>query len=40
MELLLIILLTYGISNIIVYGSIFDGLRETAEVYSPNFLVS
>lgn len=37
MELLLIILLTYGISNIIVYGSIFDGLRETAEVYSPNF---
>ena len=37
MELLLIILLTYGISNIIVFGSIFDGLRETAEVYSPNF---
>ncbi len=37
MELLLIILLSYGISNIIVFGSIFDGLRETAEVYSPNF---
>ena len=37
MELLLIILLTYGISNIIVFGSIFDGLRKTAEVYSPNF---
>ena len=37
MELLLIILLTYGISNIIVYGSIFEGFRKTAEVYSPNF---
>lgn len=37
MELLLIILVGYSISNIIVFGSIFEGLRETAEVYSPNF---
>ena len=37
MELLLLILVSYGISNIIVYGAIFDGLRETAEVYSPRF---
>lgn len=37
MELLLLILVSYGISNIIVFGTIFEGLRETAEVYSPNF---
>jgi len=37
MELLLIILAGYSISNIIVYGSIFEGMRETAETYSPNF---
>ena len=37
MELLLIILLTYGMSNIIVFGSIFEKTRETLEVYSPNF---
>lgn len=37
MELLLIILVGYSISNIIVFGSIFEGLRETAQVYSPNF---
>lgn len=37
MELLLLILVSYGISNIIVYGTIFEGLRETAEIYSPNF---
>ncbi len=37
MELLLIILVGYSISNIIVYGTIFEGLRETAEIYSPNF---
>ena len=37
MELLLIILVGYSISNIIVFGSIFKGIRETAEVHSPNF---
>lgn len=37
MELLLIILVTYGISNIIVFGSIFENLREYAEINSPNF---
>lgn len=37
MELLLIILVTYGISNIIVYGSIFENLREYAEFKSPDF---
>ena len=37
MELLVIILVGYSISNIIVFGSIFSGLRTTAEVYSPNF---
>lgn len=37
MELLLIILVGYSISNIIVFGSIFEGLRNTAEVYSPEF---
>jgi hypothetical protein len=35
MELLLVIFVGYSISNIIVYGSIFDRLRETAEIYSP-----
>ena len=37
MEVLLIILLTYGISNIIVFGSIFEKWRETAEIYNPKF---
>ena len=37
MELLLIILAGYSISNIIVFGSIFSGLRETAEIYNPSF---
>jgi hypothetical protein len=37
MEILLIILVCYGISNIIVFGSIFEGLREFANSYSPNF---
>ena len=37
MELLLIILVGYSISNIIVFGAIFEGMRETANVYSPNF---
>lgn len=37
MELLLIILVGYSISNIIVFGAIFEGMRETANVYSPRF---
>jgi|TARA_B110000285_G_scaffold221677_1_gene274942 hypothetical protein len=37
MELLLIILVGYSISNIIVFGTIFSGLRETAEIYNPSF---
>ena len=37
MEFLLIILVTYGITNIIVFGSIFDSLREFADTISPNF---
>ena len=37
MELLLIILVGYSISNILVFGSIFEGLRETATTNSPNF---
>ena len=37
MELLLFILVSYGISNIIVFGSIFDGFRELMDDISPNF---
>ena len=37
MEIILIILVAYGISNIIVYGSIFEKLREYAMAFSPNF---
>jgi hypothetical protein len=37
MELLLIILVSYGISNIIVFGSIFDGFRNFMDDLSPNF---
>jgi hypothetical protein len=38
MELLfLIIFVCYGISNIIVFGSIFNSLREYARVYNPGF---
>ena len=37
MELLLIILVGYSISNMIVYGSIFEKLRDWGEVYSPRF---
>jgi len=37
MELLLIILVGYSISNIVVFGSIFEGLRKTAQYYSPTF---
>ena len=38
MEIILIILVAYSISNIIVFGSIFEGLREWSELFSPNFL--
>jgi len=37
MELLLIILVGYGISNIIVFGSIFEKLRNFSDLHSPNF---
>jgi len=37
MELLLIILVGYSISNMIVYGSIFEGLRDKADDLSPTF---
>jgi hypothetical protein len=37
MELLVFILLSYGISNIIVFGSIFSGFRNYCDVVSPNF---
>ena len=38
MEVLLIILVGYGISNIIVFGSIFEKLRKWSDVYNPGFL--
>lgn len=37
MEILVFILLNYGISNIIVFGSIFDGFRDFWDRVSPNF---
>jgi hypothetical protein len=37
MELLVFILLSYSISNIIVFGSIFSGFRNFCERLSPNF---
>lgn len=37
MEVLLIILVTYGISNMVVFGSIFEKLREYTAIYNPNF---
>ena len=37
MELLLIILVSYGISNVIVFGSIFESFRELMDDLSPNF---
>jgi hypothetical protein len=37
MGLLIFILLNYGMSNIIVYGSIFNGFREFWKSVSPNF---
>jgi len=37
MELIIIILLSYGISNIIVHGSIFEKLRNKADDINPGF---
>ena len=37
MELILIILVTYSISNIVVFGSIFESLRDYTMAFSPNF---
>jgi hypothetical protein len=37
MELLLFILVAYGISNIVIYGSIFEPFREFWNDMSPNF---
>jgi hypothetical protein len=37
MGVLLFILVAYGISNIVVFGSIFDSFREFWNDLSPNF---
>jgi hypothetical protein len=37
MNTLLFILISYGFSNIVVYGSIFNGLRTFLDKLSPNF---
>jgi hypothetical protein len=37
-EILLFILLSYGISNIIIYGSIFEGWRKFWLKYNPTFM--
>lgn len=37
MELLVFILLCYGISNIVVHGSIFNQFREFWKIVNPNF---
>jgi hypothetical protein len=37
MNTLLFILIAYGFSNIVVYGSIFSGLRNFSNNFSPNF---
>ena len=37
MNTLLFILITYGFSNIVVYGSIFDGFREFWKKLNPSF---
>ncbi len=37
MNTLLFILISYSFSNIVVYGSIFDGMREFLKKVSPNF---
>jgi len=37
MNTLLFILISYGFSNIVVYGSIFKSLRDFLDRISPNF---
>jgi hypothetical protein len=37
MEILLIILVSYGISNVIVFGTLFESFRELMDDLSPNF---
>lgn len=37
MELLIFVLLNYGISNIIVFGSIFNSFRDFWERVNPSF---
>ncbi len=37
MNTLLFILVSYGFSNIVVYGSIFSGMRDFFVKISPNF---
>ena len=37
MSLLVFILVCYGISNIVIYGSIFKSFREYWEIVSPDF---
>lgn len=38
MEIILFLLVSYGISNIIIYGSIFEGLRTFLTKISPKLL--
>lgn len=38
MKLLLFLFIAYGVSNIIVFGSIFKGFRSFCERVSPKFL--
>jgi hypothetical protein len=38
-ELILFIITSYGISNIVIFGSIFDGFRNYCKLKSPNFFV-
>jgi len=38
MKLLIYILITYGASNIVVFSTIFEGIRKWLKKNSPNFL--
>lgn len=38
MGVILFLLVSYGISNIIVFGSIFDGMRTFFQKWNPKFL--
>lgn len=37
MKLLIFISIAYGLSNILIYGSIFEKLRNKLDKFSPNF---